>query len=982
MAEPQGDDAASVVPSLSSNRLRAAVNSNDDLVENEEQDDGDFGVLGGRDNAGTAAGSSVGAPSTAMSARASAFRLLEQYFEADMLTLDQLQFHKEKYAKLHSCVLATYKHEKQLLKEAKALNRDLLGEKIQVEKQAIRKAEEVAAFSSVEREKDRALKELAEAVDRDAILAFEITELQREYADLVAEKEAILAAHAQLIEPEVKQLTTEIAGLSEETHRLDSELTKDTQRKKEYLARLDFLHQENARLEQTSAAELKRLNQLQGDPDRMQKQADVVARAVAALEKETNKDKARAGELQAAVDATAAKLRDADEVHRELAQKLDVHRETIDQRQRDVDHVTLHLREEQNVNVMRLGEKTRLDMRAKALDLATRRENERCTKSQKDYDRLKRELKKQILLLDSSKALLPNLRAQVVDVQHQISALRSENKDQAQRQLDVKQQVDLLIARFLKQEDGEKVQSAELEALSAQVAEFEAEVAQWLIEESKQKKLVTMLTAQRELKAREATSALNSERQTQQELKTKELVIFDLAKKWNETTNHLREFSALYDVVKNERNKYVNLIQASTQALAEMKEKIKILNNEVEVLRNESLAKDKALVKEKLAHSTAQCSRDSLRLDTNKSHDAYRTKQEQVEQQIVEIDKLNGIITHTEKELLRLKKKYELAVDARNATGVQLIDRNDELCILYEKSNLQEQALSAGETGLTRKDQEIRVLKIQLADLQRQLENARRQLPYLPELAQRILSLQEELKQEKDVTELLCRDLETPKNSDRWRSLGGEDPDEEQLAAKLAYLEERYHQKKEQLLEKELVLEEVTGLSNKLRTQAAARRGETLELAKRVNDFQGRIKETTRRMMAVVSELSMYQATAMKLQQEKHDTTIDVEECQKRTLAGYAPNAYCEQQLVRLQSQKLHNSEVRAATEMAKAATAHAANFPSQFTYTTAEARPNAYIPEDLGIPKPYGQQAPFKPTQQGTTMRHIRMPQKRDIEI
>ncbi|KAG6580380.1 MBO2, coiled coil flagellar protein [Phytophthora cinnamomi] len=104
---------------------------------------------------------------------------------------------------------------------------------------------------------------------------------------MVAEKEAILAAHAQLIEPEVRQLTTEITGLSDETHRLDTELAKDTQRKREYLARLDFLHQENARLEQASAAEQKRLNQLQGDPDRMQKQADVVARAVAGLERET-----------------------------------------------------------------------------------------------------------------------------------------------------------------------------------------------------------------------------------------------------------------------------------------------------------------------------------------------------------------------------------------------------------------------------------------------------------------------------------------------------------------------------------------------------------------------------------------------------------------------------------------------------------------------------------------------------------------------
>ena len=47
----------------------------------------------------------------------------------------------------------------------------------------------------------------------------------------------------------------------------------------------------------------------------------------------------------------------------------------------------------------------------------------------------------------------------------------------------------------------------------------------------------------------------------------KELIILDLTKKCNETNNRLKEFSALYDVVKNERNKYVNLIQASARPL-------------------------------------------------------------------------------------------------------------------------------------------------------------------------------------------------------------------------------------------------------------------------------------------------------------------------------------------------------------------------------------------------------------------------------
>lgn len=71
-----------------------------------------------------------------------------------------------------------------------------------------------------------------------------------------------------------------------------------------------------------------------------------------------------------------------------------------------------------------------------------------------------------------------------------------------------------------------------------------------------------------------------------------------------------------------------------------------------------------------------------------------------VDQQIAEIDKLNSVISLVEKEMVRVKKmyarlrfypaknvttllRYEVAVEERNYTGIQLIDRNDELCILY-----------------------------------------------------------------------------------------------------------------------------------------------------------------------------------------------------------------------------------------------------------------------------------------------------------
>ncbi|KAF5901666.1 coiled-coil domain-containing protein [Clarias magur] len=52
--------------------------------------------------------------------------------------------------------------------------------------------------------------------------------------------------------------------------------------------------------------------------------------------------------------------------------------------------------------------------------------------------------------------------------------------------------------------------------------------------------------------------------------------------------------------------------------------------------------------------------------------------------------------------------------------------------------------------------------------------------------------------------------------------------------------------------------------------------------------------------------------------------------------------------------------------------------------YTTAELRPNFYIPgEDaLPLPRPYGALAPFKPNDPGTNMRHIRKPQPKPLEI
>lgn len=52
------------------------------------------------------------------------------------------------------------------------------------------------------------------------------------------------------------------------------------------------------------------------------------------------------------------------------------------------------------------------------------------------------------------------------------------------------------------------------------------------------------------------------------------------------------------------------------------------------------------------------------------------------------------VVFALEREMSALKQKYETACEDRNYAGVQLIDRNDELCILYEKNNIQQSVLT------------------------------------------------------------------------------------------------------------------------------------------------------------------------------------------------------------------------------------------------------------------------------------------------
>ncbi|NXD79270.1 CC146 protein, partial [Halcyon senegalensis] len=215
------------------------------------------------------------------------------------------------------------------------------------------------------------------------------------------------------------------------------------------------------------------------------------------------------------------------------------------------------------------------------------------------------------------------------------------------------------------------------------------------------------------------------------------------------------------------------------------------------------------------------------------------------------------------------------------------------------------------------------------------------------------------------------------------RDLGGKDPSPPELLKKIKQLEVKLVQKEEKLLETDLLYKHISRLTDRIHAMAENRKQDTLQLAKRTNELQKMIKDRTQKMMALIAELSMKQALAIKLQQEMRDKEQLLMTVSSRIDQGLPPPKETENEWLKtLRNEKMRKDAAEARAK--QAAEEERAAVPG-YVHTTAEQRPSAYIPDDeysLPLPRPYGALAPFKPSDRGSNMRHFRKPLVKPIEI
>merc|ERR1712178_45286 len=216
----------------------------------------------------------------------------------------------------------------------------------------------------------------------------------------------------------------------------------------------------------------------------------------------------------------------------------------------------------------------------------------------------------------------------------------------------------------------------------------------------------------------------------------------------------------------------------------------------------------------------------------------------------------------------------------RDILGTQLIRRNDELALLYEKIKIQQSTLQKGEIQYKERLEEIRTLRIKIAALKRELHIAKQQVVNIDDLKKEVYQLQRELLQERTKVKALSEELENPMNVHRWRKLEGSDPATYEMIQKIQTLQKRLIAKTEEVVEKDLLIQEKEKLYVELKGILARQPGP--EVAEQLSVYQTNLREKTKQMKAMAAELNMYQAQVNEYKFEIERLTRELQDVKKK----------------------------------------------------------------------------------------------------
>ncbi|NWV05628.1 CFA58 protein, partial [Ptilonorhynchus violaceus] len=589
-------------------------------------------------------------------------------------------------------------------------------------------------------------------------------------------------------------------------------------------------------------------------------------------------------------------------------QKLEQQIERNKEEQLKMEH---HLREQKILNEKAGKELEQLKMKNQKLTQESEQQSAMIDDVMKDIGQKTAELKEredeavqmrlEISKLSKMREVIQNkLRAaeeQKVDAEHEKSMLKNQiiklekELDTAKKQAEIDKRAtdglvrerDMLNQNLIKATNATQKQISLVKLHEQSKQNLEAEIQNYKIEAQKQRKIIYQLEKERESFISETSELKEKVLHHMKDLEMHQIQICDYEKEIQVHGFKLKQQQNLCETLRAERILYSkNLIEAKDE-IAETKMKLKTATRQVDQLKDELKDKDAALEKAHLDYQQSEHEKESLKSELLKlTKQALETKVF-IENQEAEEKRLLKIIAEADAERLKQKKEFDKVLCERHALGTQLIRRNDEVALLYEKIKIQQAILNRGETEYRQRMEDMRILKLEIKKLRREKGILGKSVANVEELRWEFNHMQKELLKEQTRCKILEEELQKPLQVHRWRKLEAIDPTTYELILKVQRLQKRLISKTGEVIEKEFLLQEKEKLYVELRHVLARQPGP--EALEQLQQYRHILREKTKQLKVLSSELSMCETQSTEYKHEIERLNNELLEVKKKYLA-------------------------------------------------------------------------------------------------
>uniref|UniRef100_A0A8C1YXY6 Cilia and flagella associated protein 58 n=1 Tax=Cyprinus carpio TaxID=7962 RepID=A0A8C1YXY6_CYPCA len=820
-----------------------------------------------------------------METEESTFEALEKDIQEvlnELLGDEKFEKFRVEYEKIAKALQKSHENEKRLMSKCRELNAEIMSNTVKVSTAMKLADEDQTTITSLKMEIDKAWK-MVEASHAKELQAKEtIQKLKEEITSLnkLIEKGAGVSEGQEYSIGDLlkikEDLTKQRDKLLSEVVTLRENLTKATDAQQEIEAEKNKAMDTIAQLQQDIQV---RQNEIHRETRRKEKLEKEVKQLQTDLESKQSDIKSLTQQSQRLQD-DQQKLEQQLQEHKIINEKTSKEMEQLQHR-----NTKLQQDNEQNGNSL---EQLSQQNQQRASDLKMKEE---------EVTQLKQEITKLTKMREGVQRRLRQMEEQKLEVENQRETLKNQitgldrEMETAKKQMDMDKKAidelvrerDILNKNMIKAANETDKQQTIVKLHEQSKKSLEQEILKYRDEAQKQRKIIYQLEKERDRYINEASELTKKVLENIEDIKLKEMQIFEYKKRIAEAETKLKQQQNLYEDVRTERNLFSkNLIEAKDQN-AEMKRKVKIVNHMFEQLKDEITTKEVALDKERQEFQRVERERENLKAELQRMRQQAQETNQFIEKQEAEKRELLKIIAEADAERIRQKKELDQVRNERDLLGMQLMKRNEALALLYEKIKIQHSIMNKGDIQYNERLEDIRLLKLEIKKQRREKNILNKTVSNVEDLRHEVFHMQRELLKERTRCRALEDELGNPLNVHRWRKLEASDPSSFELIQKIHSLQRRLIAKTQEVVEKELMLQEKEKLYVELKHILARQPGP--EAAEKLQVYQRTLREKTKQLKVLTAELNMHESQSEDYKYEIERLAHELQEVKKKYLA-------------------------------------------------------------------------------------------------